>query len=106
MRRRGGNHRAAASVSDMTGLRPVPATRRPAARFLTRNPLPECAMSDMRTTHADLPTDNKTGKLIAGAVVLLGIIGLGVYGFENGMFNPESPVAYNQLPNPGMPVAK
>ena len=63
-------------------------------------------MSDMRITHADLPTDNKTGKLIAGAVVLLGIIGLGVYGFETGMFNPESPVAYNQLPNPGMPVAK
>jgi hypothetical protein len=64
-------------------------------------------MSDLRITHADLPNDNRTGKLIAGAVVLLGIIGLGVYGFETGMFvSHESPVAFNDLPNPGMPVSK
>jgi hypothetical protein len=60
-------------------------------------------MSDMRITHTDLPT-NKTSKIIAGAVVALGIIGLGVYGYEAGMFKPDSPVAYNELPNPGMPV--
>ena len=63
-------------------------------------------MSDLRTTHADLPPDNKTSKIIAAAVVSLGVIGLGAYGYETGMFNPESPVAFNDLPNPGMPVAK
>ena len=63
-------------------------------------------MSDMRITHADLPADNKTSKIIAAAAVALAVIGLGAYGFETGMFNPESPVAYSDLPNPGMPVAK
>ena len=61
-------------------------------------------MQDMRITHAELPNDNRTSKLIAGAVVALGIIGLGVYGYEAGMFKPESPVADSELPNPGMPV--
>lgn len=61
-------------------------------------------MHDLRITHTDLPNDNKMSRLIAGAVVALGIIGLGVYGYEAGMFRPESPVAYNELLNPGMPV--
>lgn len=61
-------------------------------------------MRDLRITHTDLPTDNRTAKLIAAAVLALGIVGLGIYGYEAGMFRPESPVAYSELPNPGMPV--
>lgn len=63
-------------------------------------------MSDMRITHADLPKEDNKTKVIAGIVVALAIVGLGAYGYAQGMFNPESPVAYNDLPNPGMPVSK
>ena len=61
-------------------------------------------MSDMRITHTDMPADNRTSRIVAGAVVALGIIGLGVYGYEAGAFRPASPVAYNDLPAPGMPL--
>jgi hypothetical protein len=62
-------------------------------------------MSDLRTTHTDIKTDtHTTSKVVASTLVVLGIIGVGVYSYQAGMFRPESPVAYNDLPNPGMPV--
>lgn len=61
-------------------------------------------MRDMRITHTDISTSNRNSRLIAGIVLALGVIGLGVYGYEAGMFRPQSPVAYGDLPNPGLPV--
>jgi hypothetical protein len=62
-------------------------------------------MSDLRITHSDMKIDkHTTGKVVAGALAALAIIGVGVYSYQAGMFRPDSPVAYNDLPNPGMPV--
>ena len=59
---------------------------------------------DMRAIHSEAGHDqNRGGKLIAGLVVAIGLLGLGWYGYTQGLFRAD-PVPYSALPNPGAPL--
>lgn len=61
-------------------------------------------MRDLRTVHV-VPSGNNIGKIIAAAVVVLGIGAAGVYGYRAGMWSgpPKQVVSDSQLPSPGLP---
>ena len=63
--------------------------------------------NDLRPVHVGL--ENKIdpgnkGKIVAGVIVVLGILALGGYGYSQGMFNPSSAVSDSRLPAPSMPA--
>jgi hypothetical protein len=64
------------------------------------------AMSDLRPVHVGLKTDpNNTGKMIAGAIVLLAIIGIGGFGYQAGWFHgTHEAVPDSSLPQASMPL--
>lgn len=63
------------------------------------------AINDLRPAHVDVKPEN-SGKIIAGAIVALMLIGAGVYGYEAGMFKgaPHYAVSDSQLPQLSLPV--
>ena len=63
--------------------------------------------NDLRPVHVDAPIDpGNKGKITAGVIVILAILGLGFYGYSQGFFNPSSAVSDSQLPQPSMPFTK
>jgi hypothetical protein len=61
-------------------------------------------MSDLRPVHVEEKLDpGNTGKMTAGALVLLAVLVLGGYGYHIGMFSPQSAVSDSQLPQPSLP---
>ena len=63
-------------------------------------------MSDLRPVHVKVKTDpNNTGKLTAGTIVVLAIIGIAGFGYHAGWFHGMNPaVPDDRLPQASMPV--
>lgn len=63
-------------------------------------------MSDLRTVHVPTTIDpGNQGKIIAGVIVALVIIALGIFGFEAGWFNGlHQAVPDSRLPQASMPL--
>jgi hypothetical protein len=63
-------------------------------------------MSDLRPIHTDTNIDpNNQGKVIAGAIVIVAILGIGVFGYQAGWFHGQHlAVPDNRLPQASMPL--
>jgi hypothetical protein len=66
----------------------------------------ENTMSDLRPVHVPSPIDpGNQGKIIAGVIVALAIIALGIFGFEAGWFHGlHQAVPDSRLPQASMPL--
>ena len=63
-------------------------------------------MSDLRPVHVAInPDPGNRGKIIAGAVVILAILGIGGFGYQAGWFHvPHEAVPDSRLPQASMPL--
>jgi hypothetical protein len=63
-------------------------------------------MSDLRPVHVVINTDpNNRGKIIAGVIVVLAIIGVGGFGYQAGWFHiTHQAVPDSRLPQASMPL--